>query len=375
MTAPPMSSSRDIVASHVGSGPIRVRAVYTRYPHCGAHSGFRQLLTFLDPRLCRVDAYAASDGDDDLPLPFAALREQVRRRIRRRGMEWYKLSDLAAELRALPGCLTQRTDVVHFLDAEHSAQYLPRWVRRWSSTRTKVVATFHQMPEMLERLVSRDVVATIDRITVVSPAQLPFFSGFVPRERVQVLLLGVDTDFFRPGETPHDSRAFTTITTGHWLRDWSAMRAVAMRLAAEPGLVFHVVTDRPTGLDDLPNVVIHRRVDDATLLSLYQAADCLLLPLVDATANNSLVEGIACGLPVVSTDLTSVRAYVSGDEAILVEGNGADRIADALLHLRRHPDLRTRMGAAARRRAVELSWPRVARDYERLYAGVAGRRR
>jgi hypothetical protein len=44
-------------------------------------------------------------------------------------MAWYKLSDLAAELRALGRCGTGDAEVVHFLDGEHGAQFLPMLLR------------------------------------------------------------------------------------------------------------------------------------------------------------------------------------------------------------------------------------------------------
>jgi glycosyltransferase involved in cell wall biosynthesis len=352
--------------------PIRVRAVYTRYPHWGAHSGANQLFLHLDPTRCRVETHVASDSDDDLPVPFAALRARLKARVTRGGMEWYKLSDLAAELRALPECLLGRADIVHFADGEHSAQFLPRWLRRSRLARTKVMATYHQVPARLGRLVVREVIAALDHVTVVSAAQLPFFRDLLPPERIQVIPHGIDTGFFRPGPAPRDASTFSTITTGHWMRDWVAVRAVAQRLAPTPSYTFHVVTNRETGLDDLPNVRVHRNVDDATLLSLYQAADCLFLPLLEATANNSLLEGLACGLPVVSTRLAGVEGYLAGDEALLVPDNDPEQIVDALARLRDDPALRAAMGARARARAEELSWSRVAREYERLYVRLAG---
>jgi glycosyltransferase involved in cell wall biosynthesis len=355
-----------------GARPIRVRAVYTRYPHWGAHSGINQLFRHLNPTRCTVETHAASDSDEDLPMPFAAVRARLKARVARGGMEWYKLSDLAAELRALPDCLLGRADVVHFADGEHSAQYLPRWLRRSRVARTKVMATYHQVPALLARLLTRDVIAALDHVTLVSSAQRPFFRDLLPPERIQVIPHGIDTAFFRPGATPRDGSTFSTITTGHWRRDWLAVRAVAQRLASAPSFTFHVVTNRETGLDDLANVRLHRNVSDATLLALYQAADCLFLPLLDATANNSLLEGIACGLPVVSTKLEAIEDYVPGDEAILVPCNDPDEIVHALSRLRDDPALRAAMGTRARARAEELSWSRVAREYERLYARLAG---
>lgn len=43
---------------------------------------------------------------------------------------------------------------------------------------------------------------------------------------------------------------------------------------------------------------------------MYQESD-LLVVLLDSTANNSLLEAMACGMPMVTTDLQGVRDYVA----------------------------------------------------------------
>ncbi len=146
---------------------------------------------------------------------------------------------------------------------------------------------------------------------------------------------------------------------------------MAERLAGE-AVEFHVVTDRKTGLEDLPNVRRHSKVDDERLLALYQEADALLLPVHRSTANNALLEGIACGLPVISTRLPSIAAYVPGGEAILVAGNDPDELTDAVRSLQEDAGAAREMGRKARRRAEELSWRNLAPRYAEIYAGVAG---
>ena len=61
---------------------------------------------------------------------------------------------------------------------------------------------------------------------------------------------------------------------------------------------------------------------------LYQGADLLLLPLIDATANNTLLEGLACGLPVLASDLTGVRDYAPDSHTLYA--SSADEMVEHL---------------------------------------------
>jgi glycosyltransferase involved in cell wall biosynthesis len=164
------------------------------------------------------------------------------------------------------------------------------------------------------------------------------------------------------------------ITVGHWLRDWEAVGAAAEIFAAEGGVEFHLVTGGDTGLSHLPNVTQHKGLSDAELVALYQSCDIGFLPLIDSTANNSLLEMIACGLPLLSTDIVSVRAYMgTGNSAILLPKGERNGFADVIRELARDKDRRSALGAAARQRAVELSWKNIAPRYADLYGRLLGR--
>jgi glycosyltransferase involved in cell wall biosynthesis len=346
----------------------RIRFEYTRFPHWGGHSGYTQLIHQLDRRRFCAIPHGASDSDADLARWLAPVRPWLGRFIRRGRMPWYKLSDLNAEMAALAGCLMGRFDIVHFLDGEHSAQFLPRLVRRLPGVRT--VATFHQPPDVARQVVNPDLLRWLDHILLVSPSQLPFFEPHVPKDRLHVLLHGVDAGFFHPAPSPNPTDRIRCITAGHWLRDWRVFESVARALAADERIAFDVVTDRKLDLGHLPNVTIHADIDDAALASLYRSVDVLFLPLVQSTANNTLLEGIASGLAGVITDLEAVRAYLPDGEALLVAENQVDAFVAALQRLRHDVALRHALGRRARARAEQLAWPRLIRNYEDFYAGV-----
>jgi glycosyltransferase involved in cell wall biosynthesis len=355
-------------ASADGARRLRVRLLHTRYPQMGAHAGMVQLPRAFDRTLVDAQICAVTDGDDDFPIRAETVRAWLRPRLKRGGMAWYKLSDLHAELGALGAVARGAVDIVHFLDGEHSAQLVPRIVRRIAPRRSRTVATFHQPPATLGTLIDRRVVEALDLVTVVSPTQVDWFAKAVPHVRTELVLHGVDAAFFSPAPAPRspDGR-FRCVTVGHWLRDWAAMRGAIERLGTAGGMEFCIVTTRDTGVEGMAGVVIHRELSDEALRALYRSADVLLLPLIDATANNALMEGMACGLPVLTTEHPSLRAYVPSDAGIFVERNDPDAIAGAVEWLRSDEASRAALGARARARAEALAWPRIAGQMTGLY--------
>ncbi|MFF8829567.1 glycosyltransferase family 4 protein [Streptomyces sp. NPDC015131] len=84
----------------------------------------------------------------------------------------------------------------------------------------------------------------------------------------------------------------------------------------------------------------------------------------------TLVEAMRCGLPVVSTDCDyGPREIIEdGEDGVLVPVGDTDAIAAALLRLVDDPELRRRMGAAARANARRFDPGPVAKQYEELFA-------
>jgi len=353
--------------------PLRIHLIRTRYPHWGAHSGINQFVQYLDPARFSVRQRLVSDGDEDFPIRHGRIRERLRTAVQQAGMPWYKLSDLAAEIDAFWRSWPGRVDLIHYLDGEHSAQFLPRF-RGLSRLRPRLVSSYHQPPALLDTLVNRATIVRLDLVMLVSPVQLPYFQDLLGEERTRVVLHGVDVDFFRPPPAVRTAARFRCLTVGHYLRDFAAVRAVAQRLERVRDIEFHVVSASAEELAGRPNVTIHRGVADRELLSLYQESDVLFLPLLDATSNNALLEGIACGLPVISTALPSIKAYLPGGGAILLEENDPDQLADAILRLAEHPAERRLMGRAARQRAEELDWRKIAPEYAAIYSELTDRR-
>ncbi len=119
-----------------------------------------------------------------------------------------------------------------------------------------------------------------------------------------------------------------------------------------------------------PGVVIEGGLTDEALREAYRDADALLLPLSDATANNAILEAMACGRPVVSTDVGGV-AEMTGEAALLAPPGDARALADAVLALAADPARAAALGRAGRARAEALDWRVIAARHAALYERLA----
>jgi glycosyltransferase involved in cell wall biosynthesis len=349
-----------------------IHMIRTDYTHWGEYTAFNSFLNYFDPGRFKITMRNVPVGDERFRIPITSLKNYYRKKIRVKGVREYKLNDLAAEISVFFHSLFKNFHLVHFIDAEHSMMFLPGWYRkyRWLKSFPKIVATFHQPPSIIEPLINIDIVKQVDRVLVVSPVQAEYFARYLPRDRVHTILLGVDTQHFQPlpgNPARKKSKKFRCLSGGFWLRDYQAIFKTAKLLRDTAGIEFHLVV---AGLDpppDAQNIIFHENIPDAELLDLYQTCDVLFLPMRDATANTFLLEGSACGLPVVSTDLPSIKTYFPGQEAILVKDNDPAAFARVITDLYNNPSRLSRMSKLARKRAMELSWNNICKEYERLY--------
>lgn len=84
-------------------------------------------------------------------------------------------------------------------------------------------------------------------------------------------------------------------------------------------------------------------VDDAALLELYQKARCLFFPSLYEGFGLPVLEGLACGLPVASSNASSL-SEVGGDLAIYFDPYNIDEMADCLDRALNEPtDYQSRM--------------------------------
>lgn len=118
------------------------------------------------------------------------------------------------------------------------------------------------------------------------------------------------------------------------------------------------------GINDKVTFLGERRDVQAVLAK----SDSLVLTSNSECCPMCVLEAMASGLPVISTDVGGVREIV-GDSGLLVPAANKDGLVAAMRYMVDNPDKAKEMGKRARNRSVLFDVEEVTSKYQRLYVG------
>jgi glycosyltransferase involved in cell wall biosynthesis len=343
-----------------------VNLIGLRINHHAGASGYDQLIS-------KLDAHSIATKKE---LNFAqkVLVKILNRLIKNSGSTWYHRYHFITELSLIKHWLMGKGQVFHFLYGENSYRYAG--LLKLLGRNNFLVSTYHTPTVRFREVVTaRKFISRLDAIIVVSTIQQEFFAELVGADKVFFVPHGIDIEFFKPvSKKSGADEIFRCICVGGHLRDHETLLRAANYLSGKIENLKITVVAPPSYHDQLSNCVnieFYSGVSDEHLLSLYRSADLLLLPLLDCTANNALLEGMACGLPVVTTDLQGARDYANEECAIFVEKGNSQALADAVIEIISDEERLKQMGEHSREQSKKFEWKHVVNQLESIYSQIA----
>lgn len=350
-----------------------------KFQHMGSHSGYDLLASALhelleqkhdvflnNPQLSRL-------GQKCLNLGLKGVY----------GTPFYGGGNLLAEVRAVRVRYLQRK-IIHVLFGEDNLGLLARFNGNF---RNRIVCTVHQ-PLAWWRQKGIDagrLLNKLDVLVVLSSRERDAFAEFT-NGQVEFVPHGVDTGFFRPAENTTapppqgDAPLRRCVFVGNWLRDYKSLSQIlALLHRRQESVALDLVTperaDRSAEdqahlaeIVGRPNVTWHKSVDDERLRQIYQNGDMLLLPLLESTANNAILEAMACGLPIVTNETRGIDDYTEPSYAFVSPRGDVEGMFSSVMRIIHDPSLRHSMGTASRATAVNsFDWRHVAHQMKRVY--------
>ena len=183
---------------------------------------------------------------------------------------------------------------------------------------------------------------------------------------------GIDTQYFHPESLNNEEKEillgedfdFISLTTGVHGSNLSFVFKMAERFS---NMLFCIL-----GKDVYPhppNVKFVSGISDEELKSLYNIVDIFLKPLNFATANNSILEAMSMGKPIITDAIPGVLDYLDEDCAFLVE-NKRD-YPEIISHVLENKNERRLKGNHARKKVEkEFDWKIIAKRTSEVYDAV-----
>ena len=123
------------------------------------------------------------------------------------------------------------------------------------------------------------------------------------------------------------------------------------------------------GLQD--QVKLTGYIPDEDLPAIYNGADLFCLPSLYEGFGLPVLEAMACGVPVITSNSSSLPE-VAGDAAILSDPYNVDEIASAMERILEEPELAQELRQRGLARAAQFTWEKTARETIAVYEKVLG---
>ena len=203
-------------------------------------------------------------------------------------------------------------------------------------------------------------------------------------QKVEIIFNGVDVEDFYPDETLRSKDKFiitvgaTRITARKGIN--YLIEALSILVPRYPDIFLHIMGDgnEKENLEALReklnlknNIVFLGRIPREKTGSYYREAGLFVLPSLNEGMSNAMLEALASGLPILTTETGGTAELVKeGENGYTVKMKDAEDLAEKIEIIFRDNELRKRMGLASRELAEKMSWKNVAREYFELYQKI-----
>lgn len=252
--------------------------------------------------------------------------------------------------------LTSKIDIVHIHMAERGSTFRKGYVAKWGmNTGKKVIVHLHAGPFMYwyntldisKQLKVRSIFSYADRILVLGKYWKSELQTIIPMEKMIVLYNGIQC----PQQNPYNSEAKNIVYFGVMRKEkgtydlLKAIKEVDTQLDSEVKVVLcgnDLAGDmaekvKEYGLEK--RVLMPGWVDKEERLKIFHEAMINVLPSYYEGLSMTILEAMAYGIPVITTDI-STMTEILGDKEFLIEPGDYKKLGEKILELANNKELR-----------------------------------
>lgn len=188
---------------------------------------------------------------------------------------------------------------------------------------------------------------------VTSKHQKDYLSKKYASSRIYVVPNGVDTEMFRPAENKNPSEKTRLLFVGrlhpeknlaNLLKAVDGLKNISLRIVGQGKLEQFVLDFQKEHALDLELIP---QVPNLKLPESYNQADIYVQPSLYEGSPKTILEAMACGLPVVASDVSGINNMIKHGESGLLSKTNAESIRSAIIRLVQDRPLRQKLGKEA----------------------------
>lgn len=342
-----------------------------QFSHMGSHSGYDCLFSEIN-KVCKLNSIYKKENHIKIPFQYKIFN-LIRSKFKY--TRYYTPNSLFAELEIALQTILKNIELIHVAYLENNYGFLQL------ITNTKIIATAHQ-PTSWWKYYAQDpsIVNQLDGLIVLGKKEKKFFSNFLSEKKIHFIPHGVDTNFFTPKQKlRRTANPIKCTFSGSWLRDINTLVQVIKILSLKSSNKYQFNIIYP--LEKRQNSVLHNLlsfnniswysdISDKELAQIYNSSDIFILPLLDCTANNALLEAMSSALPIIVTELPNIKDYTNNSFTHYIPPYDIDKFIEKVELLAANPILRAERGKKAREYALKYDWKNIANETLIFYKNI-----
>ena len=202
-----------------------------------------------------------------------------------------------------------------------------------------------------------------------------YLQNGVPKEKLLLCPLGVDTNVFKPASTSpkQSSDKYNIVFVGNINIEKGAhvlLNALALGEISNCQLILNgAVADYfESFLQEISNKLkklnVEVVVESGFPLKNLQKADLFILPSLHESFGLVVLEAMACGPPVIVTDQVGASDHIiPGENGFIVPANSVEKLSEKILYFYNDRNQRDSFGKKSFALSQDLSWPRVTERF------------
>ena len=204
-----------------------------------------------------------------------------------------------------------------------------------------------------------------------------------PQKEIGVIYNGIDINEFFPDYAKKDKNKFTVICVSR-VTPRKGIRFLVQaveKLSKKYDNLRLIVVGDGNERDSLENLVQEVGLKEKIAFTgpiphenvgeYYNKSDIFALPSFNEGMSNTMLEALACGLPLIATNTGGAEELVKdGVNGFIVKMSDAEDLAEKIEKFLINKELEEKMGKESRLLAEKMSWSAVAKKYADLYAEI-----